>query len=184
MEVTKFDDHLNIPNEVKVQDMMTGRTLQFDCNRLQPLHLSDAFDFQLQLSDLVKEFPLTIMTHIKNSTPLISFKAGNNIFEDEDPLTIQQFPYAELYSNNDIDNTNEIQDVENDLQHADDQEEEITSINTLMAQPTDNTNVANGDEIKAILEDTTKDKNNIVEDKVNNNPPIEAEESGDTPINP
>ena len=36
------------------------------------------------------------MTHIKNRPPLISFKAGNGVFEDEDPLTIQQFPYAEL----------------------------------------------------------------------------------------
>ena len=87
LEVTKFD-HLGIPKEVKVQDMMTGRTLQFDCDRLQPLHLSDAFDFQLQLSDLVKEFPPTTMTQIKNRPPLISFKTGYGIFEDEDPLTI------------------------------------------------------------------------------------------------
>ena len=45
LEITKFDDRLNIPKEVKVQDMRTGRILQFDCDRLQHLHLADAFDF-------------------------------------------------------------------------------------------------------------------------------------------
>ena len=34
LEVTTFDDNLGIPKEGKVQDMMTGRTLQFDCHRL------------------------------------------------------------------------------------------------------------------------------------------------------
>ena len=113
LEITKFDDHLRIPKEVKVQDMMTGRLLQFDCDRLLPLHLSDAFDFHLQLSDLVKEFPPTTMTQIKTGPPLISFKTSKGIFEDEDPLKIQQFPYEELYSNKN-NNTNEMQNVNNE----------------------------------------------------------------------
>ena len=128
MEITKFDDHLQIPNEVKVQDF----------NRLLPLHLSDAFDFQLQLSDLVKEFPPHTMAQIKTRPPLISFKANKGVFEDEDPLTIQQFPYAELYDNKD-NNINELQHVntQNDeLQHIDTQGEEVQSVHTILAHAT------------------------------------------------
>ena len=109
------------------------------------------------------------MTHIENRLPLISFKAGNGVFEDEDPLTIQQFPYAELYSNNDDNKVNDIPEEVHDLQHADDQEEDITSINTLRAQPMDNTTGDNGDEIKAMLKDSNKDENDIDESTVHNN---------------
>ena len=160
LEITKFDDHLNIPKDVKVQDMMTGRILQFDCNRLQHLHLADAFDVQLQLSDLVKEFPPSTITQIKNRPPLISFKAGNGVFEDENPITIQQFPYAELYSHEGND-ANKIQDEDHDLQSANDQEEEINSVNTLRTQPTEIDNGANIDESRAILEDTNENDNII-----------------------
>ena len=91
LEITKFDDHLQIPKEVKVQDMLTGRILQFDCDRLLPLHLSDAFDFQLQLSDLISEFPPHTLAQIKARPPLISFKANRGVFKDEEPLTVQQY---------------------------------------------------------------------------------------------
>ena len=88
-----------------------------------------------------------------------------------------------MYSHNGND-ANNIQDENHDLQHANDQEEEITSINTLRTQPTDNNNGANGDEIRAILEDTNKDEITIDEIKVENNPHMAAEEDDNIQIDP
>ena len=144
LEITKFDDHLGIPKEVKVQDLMTGRILQFDCARLQPLHLSDAFEFQLQLSDLVKEFPPSTINQITNRPPLISFKAGQGVFEDEQPLTIQQFPSAELYNHQDDDPTKQL-DEANNLQRTSVEEHRFNSVNTMNTQPDDMKNGAEKD---------------------------------------
>ena len=56
-------------------------------------------------------------------------------------LTIQQFSYAELYSSNN-NNTNEMQNVNDELQHIDNQEDEVTSVNTMLAQSINNDNNA------------------------------------------
>ena len=45
LEVTKYDEHLQIAKEVKAQAMQSARISQIDCDRLIPLTLSDAFEF-------------------------------------------------------------------------------------------------------------------------------------------
>ena len=57
LEITKYDDHHGIPKEIKAKDMQSARISQIDCDRLTPLTLSDAFEFQIQLKDLLNEFP-------------------------------------------------------------------------------------------------------------------------------
>ena len=90
------------------------------------MHLSDAFDFQLQLSDLINEFPPHTLAQIKARPPLISFKANRGVFEDEEPLTIQQYPYAGLYDTKDssIDK----------LQPVNTQDKELQPLNAMLTQ--------------------------------------------------
>ena len=68
------------------------------------------------------------------------------------------------------------------MQSANDQEEEINSVNTLRTQPTEIDNGANIDESRAILEDTNKNDNIIDESKIENNPQMATEEDDNMQI--
>ena len=83
LSITKFDELNNIPKEISALELQTTRVATIDCNRLRPLYLTDAFEFQVQLQDLLKVFPQPTLAQIKSRPPLISFKNAAGVFDTD-----------------------------------------------------------------------------------------------------